>query len=288
MKELPIVVITGLSGSGKSTVMKVMEDLGFFCLDNMPIVLLPKFMELRISSSSEISKVAVVIDIRGREFLEAAPRMIRELREQGYSIEVLFLDCDEHVLLRRFSETRRGHPLAKDRPLLEGILEERRYLAELRAMSDEVIDTSSYTVHQLREIIAKYVETPSAQRRLQVFLQSFGFRHGVPANSDVLMDVRFLPNPYFVESLKDRTGEDPEVAAYVLNRQETQEFLERFQTLIAWLLPWYEKEGKRYLTLSIGCTGGNHRSVAIVERLSVFFGGLQYAVAVHHRDIHKA
>jgi UPF0042 nucleotide-binding protein len=288
MKELPIVVITGLSGSGKTTVMKAMEDLGFFCLDNMPIVLLPKFMELRLSSSSEISKVAVVIDIRGREFLEAAPRMIRDLREQGYNIEVIFLDCDEQVLLRRFSETRRSHPLAKDRPILEGILEERRFLAELRDMSDEVIDTSACTVHELKEIIARYFEAPSIQRRLHVFVQSFGFRHGVPANTDVLMDVRFLPNPYFVESLRDRTGQDPEVAAYVLDRQETQEFLDRFQSLIAWLLPWYEKEGKRYLTLAIGCTGGNHRSVAIVERLGSFFRELRYAVSVHHRDINKS
>lgn len=287
MKRLPIIVITGLSGSGKTTVMKVMEDLGFFCLDNMPIILLPKFLELRISSSSEISKVAVVIDIRGRDFLEAAPRMIRDLRQQGFSIEVLFLDCEDEVLLRRFSETRRSHPLGKDRPLVEGIREERKHLEELRAMSDQVIDTSPYTVHQLKDVIARLFEVPSARRRLHIFLQSFGFRHGVPANTDVVMDVRFLPNPYFIDVLKDRTGEDSEVASYVLDRGESQEFLGRFQELIAWLLPLYEKEGKSYLTISIGCTGGHHRSVAIVGRLRVFFEGLQYAVTVHHRDIHK-
>lgn len=287
MKRLPIVVITGLSGSGKTTVMKAMEDLGYFCLDNMPIVLLPKFLELRISSSSEISKVSVVIDIRGKEFLEAAPRMIQDLRGQGYSIEVLFLDCSDEILVRRFSETRRSHPLVKGRPLMEGIQEEKRRLADLRAMSDQVIDTSPYTVHELKEVIARYFAVPSAHRRLHIFLQSFGFRHGVPANTDVLIDVRFMPNPYFVESLRDRTGEDPEVASYVLERQETKEFLRRFQDLIAWLLPLYEKEGKSYMTLSIGCTGGHHRSVAIVDRLSSFFEELQYMVTVHHRDIHK-
>jgi len=170
---------------------------------------------------------------------------------------------------------------------MEGIQEERRLLEKLRAMSDEVIDTSPYTVHQLKEVIARSFQTPSAQRRLHIFVQSFGFRHGVPANSDVLMDVRFLPNPYFVEALKDRTGEDPQVASYVLDRPETGEFLNRFQDLVAWLLPLYVKEGKSYLTLSIGCTGGRHRSVVIADRLLPFFRDLQYMVTVHHRDIHK-
>jgi len=287
MKQLPIFVITGLSGSGKTTVVKVLEDLGFFCLDNMPIVLLPKFLELRISSGSEISKVAVVIDVRGKGFLEEAPRMIQDLRQQGYHIEVIFLDCEDTVLMRRFGETRRSHPLAKGRPLMEGIREERRYLAEIRDVSDKVIDTSAYTVHQLKEVIAQHFQVPSSQRRLQVFLQSFGFRHGVPANTDVVMDVRFLPNPYFVEGLKERSGQDAEVAAYVLDRPETREFLAKFQDLMAWLLPLYVKEGKSYLTISIGCTGGRHRSVAIVDRLQPFFEGLQHVVTVHHRDIDK-
>lgn len=287
MIHLPIVVITGLSGSGKSTVIKVIEDLGFFCLDNMPIILLPKFLELRLSSSSEISKVAVVIDIRGKEFLEAAPKIINDLRESGYSIEVFFLDCDDEVLLRRFNETRRSHPLAKNRPLIEGIREEREHLDELRSMSDHVIDTSQYTVHQVKDVITRYFESPSMTKRLQIFLQSFGFRHGVPANTDMLMDVRFLPNPYFVESLRDRSGDDHDVAAYVLERKETQEFLSRFQELVSWLLPFYEKEGKIYLTLSIGCTGGQHRSVAIVNCLKSVFEQQKYMVAVHHRDVDK-
>jgi len=287
MKHMPIVVITGLSGSGKTTVVKVLEDLGFFCLDNMPIILLPKFLELRLFSFSEISKVAVVIDVRGKEFLEAAPRMINDLRQEGYTIEVFFLDCEDEVLLRRFNETRRSHPLAKDRPLIEGIREERKRLEELRSMSDHVIDTTPYTVHQIKEVMTRYFESPSIIRKLQIFLQSFGFRHGVPGNTDVLMDVRFLPNPYFVDNLRNRTGEDPVVSEFVLDRKETQEFLSKFQDMVAWLLPLYEKEGKSYLTLSIGCTGGQHRSVAIVERLESFFEKLKYMVTVHHRDIHK-
>jgi UPF0042 nucleotide-binding protein len=287
MRQTPIVVITGLSGSGKTTVVKVMEDMGYFCLDNMPIVLLPKFMELRISSSSEISKVAVVIDVRGREFLEAAPKMIGDLRQQGYPIEVLFLDCSDEVLQRRFKETRRAHPLAKDRPLVEGIRQEREHLSGLRELADMVIDTSHYNVHQLREVIEGHFESAPTRRRLHVFLQSFGFRHGVPSDTDVLMDVRFLPNPYFVENLRDRSGLCPEVAAFVLDRQESRQFMDKFQDLIAWLLPLYEKEGKSYLTISIGCTGGRHRSVAIVEHLKSFFKKMEFHVSVHHRDIAK-
>jgi UPF0042 nucleotide-binding protein len=286
MKQMPILVVTGLSGSGKTTVIKALEDLGFFCLDNLPIVLLPKFLELRVSSSSEISKVAVVIDTRGKEFLEEAPRMIRDLREQGYQIRILFLDCDDSVLIRRFSETRRTHPLARGRPLLEGIELERSLLAELRDMSDVVIDTSSYNVHQLKEAIESQLEV-SASDRLQILVQSFGFRYGVPSNTDMVVDVRFLPNPYFVEELRERTGQDQEVAGFVLGRPEAQEFLQRFQDLVAWLLPLYVKEGKSYLTISVGCTGGRHRSVAIAERLASFFRDRDYKVSLIHRDIHK-
>lgn len=286
MNQLPILVVTGLSGSGKTTVIKALEDLGFFCLDNLPIVLLPKFLELRISSSSEISKIAVVIDIRSGEFLEEAPALIRDLRAQGYQIQILFLDCEDQILIRRFSETRRSHPLAKDRPLLEGIQKERSLLAELRAMSDLVIDTSGYNVHELKELVERHMQFP-ASRRLQILVQSFGFRYGVPSNSDLVMDVRFLPNPYFVEGLKERSGQDPSVARFVLDRDETREFIHRLQDLVAWLLPLYVKEGKTYLTVSVGCTGGRHRSVAIAEQLAAFFRDLDYTVNVHHRDIHK-
>lgn len=286
MKHTPIVVVTGLSGSGKTTVVKALEDLGYFCLDNMPIVLLPKFLELRISSASEISKVAVVIDTRAGEFLEQAPSLIKSLKADGYQIKVVFLECEDSVLLRRFSETRRTHPLARGRPLLEGISLERKLLAELRAMADLVIDTSTYNVHELKDAIQSTLEVTSYER-LQLVIQSFGYRYGVPSNSDLVMDVRFLPNPYFVEGLRDRTGQDKEVADFVLQRPETKEFMSRFLDLVGWLLPLYVKEGKSYLTISIGCTGGRHRSVAIVEFLAESFRDSQYRVNVLHRDILK-
>lgn len=286
MKQMPIFVVTGLSGSGKTTVIKALEDLGFFCLDNLPIVLLPKFLELRVSSSSEISKVAVVIDTRAKEFLEEAPKMIKDLRDQGYQIKVLFLDCEDSVLIRRFSETRRTHPLARGRPLLEGIKMERSLLAELRDMSDLIIDTSSYNVHQLKEAVESQLEV-SASDRFHILVQSFGFRYGVPSNTDMVVDVRFLPNPYFVEELKEKTGQDKEVEDFVLGRPEAKEFIRRFQELVAWLLPLYVKEGKSYLTISVGCTGGRHRSVVIAERIASFFRETRYRVSLVHRDIHK-
>ena len=288
MNNLPILIITGLSGSGKTTVAKVLEDLGFFCLDNMPIVFLPNFLELRLSSASEISKVAIVIDIRSGEFLEEAPRIIEEMKGKGHKVDVLFLDCDEKMLLRRFSETRRTHPLdQKGRSPLEAIREERERLSALRAIADEVIDTSAYSVHQLRDYIERYFMTASAQRKIRIFLQSFGYRYGIPANTDLVMDVRFLPNPYFVDTLRGRTGLDPEVAVFVLERNESKEFLNRLCGLVEWLLPYYEKEGKSYLTISFGCTGGKHRSVAIVEKMRAFFDDLGYTPNIQHRDVDK-
>lgn len=287
MKDLPIVIITGLSGSGKSTAMNALEDIGFFCLDNMPIVLLPKFLELRLSSSSEITKVAVVIDIRGGEFLKEAPKIIRELKEAGYPIEIIFLECSDEVLLRRYSETRRHHPLVKEESITKGIQKEREMLVDLKREATKVIDTSPYNVHQLRDVIIKYFDTASARRRINIYLQSFGFKYGIPSTSDLVIDVRFLPNPYFVEDLKGKSGIDKEVAHFVMNRKETREFLKHFFRLIEFLLPLYEKEGKSYLTISIGCTGGRHRSVAIVEEISKHLDRDRYVVITSHRDIQK-
>jgi UPF0042 nucleotide-binding protein len=287
MKDLPIVIITGLSGSGKSTVMNALEDIGFFCLDNMPIVLLPKFLELRLSSAREIQKVAVVIDIRGGEFLKEAPKIIRELKDAGYPIEIIYLECSDEVLLRRYSETRRQHPLVKEESIAQGIQKEREMLIDLKREADKVIDTSPYNVHQLRDVIIKYFANASAKRKINIYLQSFGYKYGIPSTSDLVIDVRFLPNPYFVEELKGRTGIDPEVAHFVMNRKETREFLKRFFKLIEFLLPLYEKEGKSYLTISIGCTGGRHRSVAIVEEIKNHLDRGQYVVITNHRDIQK-
>lgn len=287
MKELPIAIITGLSGSGKSTVIKAMEDIGFFCLDNMPIVLLPKFFELRVSSSGEITKVAIVIDIRGGEFLREAPKIISELKEAGYSIEVLFLECSDEVLLRRYNETRRHHPLVKDEPIAIGIQRERDMLVDLKQQSDKVIDSSQYNVHQLKDVITQYFERAAAKRRITINLQSFGFKFGIPSTSDLVIDVRFLPNPYFIDEFKGRTGADQDVAEFVLNRRETRKFLSHFYRLIEYLLPLYEKEGKSYLTISIGCTGGKHRSVALVQEIRHYFDRKKCVVTDDHRDIHK-
>jgi len=287
MKDLPIVIITGLSGSGKSTVMNTLEDIGFFCLDNLPIVLLPKFIELRLSSSSEITKVAVVIDIRGGEFLKEAPKIIRELKDAGYPIEIIFLECSDEVLLRRYSETRRHHPLIKEESITKGIQKEREMLLDLKKEANKVIDTSTYNVHQLRDVIIQYFDRVAARRKITIYLQSFGFKYGIPSTSELVIDVRFLPNPYFVEDLKGRTGMDREVANFVMKRKETREFLKHFYRLIEFLLPFYEKEGKSYLTISIGCTGGRHRSVAIVEEIRRHLDRDRYVVTTNHRDIQK-
>jgi len=287
MKELPVAIITGLSGSGKSTVMKAMEDIGFFCLDNIPIVLLSKFLELGVSPSSEITKVAIVIDIRGGEFLKEAPKIINELKDVGYTIEILFLECSDEMLLRRYNETRRQHPLVKDEPLVMGIQREREMLVELKQQADKVIDTSQYNVHQLKDVITQYFERAAAKRRITIYLQSFGFKYGIPSTSDLVIDVRFLPNPYFIEEFKGRNGVDREVAEFVLHRKETRRFLSHFYRLIKYLLPLYEKEGKSYLTISIGCTGGKHRSVALVEEIRHYFDKNRYVVTNDHRDIRK-
>jgi UPF0042 nucleotide-binding protein len=287
MKELPVAIITGLSGSGKSTVIKAMEDIGFFCLDNMPIVLLPKFLELGVSSSSEITKVAIVIDIRGGGFLKEAPKIIHELKEAGYSIQILFLECSDEMLLRRYNETRRHHPLVKDEPIATGIQMEREMLQVLKQQADKVIDTSQYNVHQLKELITQYFERAAAKRRITIYLQSFGFKYGIPSTSDLVIDVRFLPNPYFIEEFKGRTGDDQEVAKFVLNRKETRRFLSHFYRLTEYLLPLYEKEGKSYLNISIGCTGGKHRSVALVEEIKKYFDKKKYLFTNDHRDIRK-
>jgi len=287
MKDERIVIVTGLSGSGKSTVIKAMEDIGFFCLDNLPIALLSKLLEMRVPASSEITKLAVVIDIRGGEFFIESPRVIKELKKQGYQIEILFLECSDEVLLRRFNETRRGHPIAKERPISEGIRIERESLQELKKLAHKIIDTSGYNVHQLKDIINQYVSLPSIKRKLNIYLISFGFKYGIPFNSDIMMDVRFLPNPYFMEKFKGLTGLDEEVEHFVLKERETQRFLKIFYRLIEYSLPLYEKEGKSNLTIAIGCTGGKHRSVAVLQDMKRFLDKKKYLVTIEHRDISK-
>ncbi len=287
MKDIRLVVLSGPSGSGKSTAIKAIEDLGFFCVDNMPVELLPKFMEL-LARSGEIARVAAVVDVREREFLRAFTPVFREMKAAGYKIELVFLEASDEALVRRFSETRRKHPLAPSESPLEGLHQERELLNELKAQADKVIDTTDFNVHQLREYIKEYFSTPYAsQEKMSINLISFGYRYGVPTDADLVFDIRFLPNPYFVNSLKWLDGRDEKVREFVLSRAETKEFLERLKDFLDYLVPLYLKEGKSYLTIAIGCTGGKHRSVVIAEALAGELDSGSVTARKRHRDLHK-
>jgi RNase adapter protein RapZ len=316
VKNIRVILISGLSGSGKTTAIKALEDIGFYCVDNLPILLLPKFLELCEQSEGKISKVAVVEDIRGdisypalpqtpvprrpgeltetargTDYLEDSRRIINELRKEAVPIEILFLDSSDPVLVRRFSETRRQHPLAVGGSIGEGIRLERERLQGMRDMANQVIDTSSFNVHQLKEEIQRYAQEGSSSSRMTVTLLSFGYSFGIPNEADLLMDVRFLPNPYFIDELKRLKGDHPLVAGYVLQWEEAKEFLQRIQSLIRFLLPLYERERKTHLTIAVGCTGGRHRSVVIVNRLAEDLREELSAkgtlLSIRHRDAEK-
>jgi UPF0042 nucleotide-binding protein len=281
-----VVVVTGLSGAGKSTATRALEDAGFFCIDNLPAVLLPKMTELAAHAGAEISHLAVVIDARDPHFLSQAPRVIDEARRQGHQVEVVFLDSRDDVLIRRFSETRRRHPLSPDGTVIDGIARERERLLDLKRTADSVIDTSSLTVHELRALLTERYAV-QGEAGLAVTLLSFGFRYGMPPQADLVFDVRFLPNPYFVEELRAFNGTDPRVSAYVMEREESKEFLARITQLLEFLLPKYKREGKSYLTVALGCTGGKHRSVAMAEALSAELRARHMAGHLWHRDKDK-
>ena len=286
MKNVRLVIISGPSGAGKSTAIKVLEDLNFFCVDNLPVVLLPKFMELS-SQSAEIAKVAIVVDVREREFLKELPSVLNTMMDSGYHAELIYLEASDEILLRRFSETRRRHPLAEGNSSLEGIRRERDMLAIVKMAANKIIDTSDCNVHQLKEIIKDYFSGPTQQEKMVVHLVSFSYRYGIPSDADVIMDVRFLPNPHFVEELKDLDGRDDRVKEFILNKNETKEFLKRFDSLLDFLIPNYWKEGKTYLTIAIGCTGGKHRSVAIVDFLADKISWERCILKKRHRDIER-
>ncbi len=307
MNDIRVILISGLSGSGKTTAIKALEDIGFYCVDNLPILLLPKFIELCEQSAGKISKVAVVEDIRGtvsypaweksevsqggKDFLEDSRRVIQNIQKEGYAIEILFLESSDSILLRRFSETRRQHPLAVGGSIREGIRLERERLQGIRDMANQVIDTSHFNVHQLKEKIQRYAQEGSDAGQMTITLLSFGYSFGVPFEADLLLDVRFLPNPYFIEELKRLKGEDPKVTKYVLQWDETKEFLQRVLELIRFLLPLYIREGKSHLTIAVGCTGGRHRSIVIVNRLAEMLRdecvGRGVFLSVRHRDAEK-
>ncbi len=283
---LQIAVITGVSGAGKSTAVRALEDEGYFCIDNLPVPFLQRLVELLARSGGGIDRVALVVDAREGRFLDQAPEVFAEARKSGVDLEVVFLDAADDAILRRFSETRRRHPLAPDRPVLEGIAEERTLLAGLRRLADHVIDTSRLTVHELREVVhARFGRVHG--EGLVVTLLSFGFRYGIPPQSDTVLDVRFLANPYFVDALKGQTGRDPAVVKYVLDQPEAQAFLGHAQGLCDFLLPHYRAEGKSYFTIAIGCTGGKHRSVAIAHELSRRLEARGERVRAWDRDLDK-
>jgi UPF0042 nucleotide-binding protein len=285
-EPLHLIVVTGLSGSGKSTAIHVLEDLGFYCIDNLPVALIPRFVELWESSREEVRRVALGIDVRERHFLDEAPRVFEELRAGGVALEVLYLEANEDVLVRRFSETRRPHPAADGSALVDGIRRERERLRRLREIADRIVDTSALTVHELRGVLRELVERPEAGR-MTISLVSFGYKYGVPTDVDVALDCRFLPNPFFVDELRHRIGTDPAVAAYVLRREETEEFLVRVVDLLEFTLPRYQREGKSYLTIGVGCTGGRHRSIVLVEELRQRLEGHGHRVLVRHRDAER-
>jgi len=280
------VILTGLSGAGKSTAAKVFEDLGYYCVDNLPPMLLPKIVEVVSEARGEGSRLALGVDIRGKEFLPDLSRVLEELRKGKNSIHVLFLDAADDALLRRFSETRRVHPLAA-RGAKEAIRKERVILSPLRDMADAVIDTSQLTVHQLRDALVRRFHREGSGR-LQVSVLSFGYRYGLPVEADMVVDVRFLPNPNFVASLKGHTGLDRKVREFVLNAPSTRSFLRRLTGMLHFLLPLYRKEGKAYFTLGVGCTGGRHRSVAVAVALGRILGKEDGTVVVVHRDLSRS
>ena len=284
---LDIFIITGLSGSGKSFAIRALEDNGFFCIDNLPTPLIPKFVELCHGYQEDIMRVALGVDLRGSQFLRSLPQVLGELRAAGHHVQVLFFDASDDVLVRRFSETRRPHPLARQGSIQDGISWERKALESIRALADKVIDTSDFNVHQLkREMEQQFCDAPSV-RRMALFLTSFGYKFGIPHDTDIILDVRFLPNPYFVAELRHKSGLEKEVEEYVLGNAETRAFLDRLYALLEFTLPLYEREGKSSLTLALGCTGGRHRSVVLVEELQKRFGGGSLRIHVKHRDIDK-
>jgi UPF0042 nucleotide-binding protein len=288
VKPLHIIIISGLSGSGKSTAMSALEDSGFYCIDNLPATLIPTFIELCQHSTRGLSKVAIVVDIRGKEFLEGFQKVAQGLRNQGHEVKILFLESTDEVLIRRYSETRRSHPVEKERGLSlpEAVRGERGEMAFLREIADEVIDTSTLNVHQLRGVIMERL-LPATTQRMKVTLLSFGYSYGIPTEADIVMDVRLLPNPFFVSELRGLTGKDTQVRDYVLKQEETTPFLQRFSEMIEYLIPLYTKEGKSYLTIAIGCTGGKHRSVVITERVAEMLGQRDQRVTVRHRDVER-
>ena len=287
MTGIDFVVVTGMSGAGKSAASRCLEDLGFFCIDNLPVALIPKVAELCAQSEKRIERVALVVDAREGSFLDGLFEILEDLRRDGHLVRVVFLDSSDEVLVRRFSESRRPHPLAPGGSAVAGIRTERERLAHLKTKADLVIDTSSFTVHEFRKLLAtSFLDLP-ASARTALSLVSFGYKFGLPVDADLIFDARCLPNPHFVEALRPLTGQTPEVVEYVLGFTQARGFLERTLEFLKFTLPLYVQEGKAYLTITVGCTGGRHRSVVLVEELARLLREAGHEVSVGHRDIDR-
>jgi len=284
-KHIKITIITGLSGSGKTTAINALEDAGFFCIDNLPVILLPRFLKLKSKADSEITKLALVMDLREREFLQQYPEIFQNLSHEGYLFEIIFLEASTETLIRRYSQTRRKHPLSEGKSVLEGIQAEREALRDLRGLADLIIDTSNYNVHQLKEIILTHALKEVPGKRMKIYVLSFGYKYGIPYDADIVIDVRCLPNPNFVEELKDLNGTSREVKEYMDGQEETQHFLKKYLDLLLFLIPLYEREGKSSLTIAVGCTAGRHRSVSIAETIFEALKKANDIITVTHRDI---
>lgn len=280
------VIVTGMSGGGKRTAQKMLEDMGFYCVDNLPVSLIEKFVELIATPNSEISKVALGLDVRADQSFEEANDVLRQLREKGYQFEILFMDADESALIKRYKESRRVHPLAEDGRIEEGVRKERKILERIRKEANYVIDTSNLLTRELKEELEHIFVQNEEYNNLMVTVMSFGFKYGIPADADLVFDVRFLPNPYYIEELKSMTGNDRPVRDFVMKAEESEIFLEKLEDMVSFLLPNYVKEGKYRLVIAIGCTGGQHRSVTLANELyERMKKQRQFGMKLYHRDI---
>ena len=283
--QASVVIVTGLSGAGKTSALNVLEDLGYFCIDNLPVAFLPKFIELSGNFSPTIKGIALVMDLREEHFLKSFPGLYRKIKKSSIDLELIFLEADNQSLIKRYSETRRKHPVAVKGAVPQAVAQERELLQEIRSLASYRVDTSNFTIHQFKEYIRKIVTAGDHAAGMNISLLSFGFRNGLPLEADIVMDVRFLPNPYFIEEMRNQSGLDQGVREYVLGHPVSRSFTERFLALLKMLIPEYLREGKSYLTVAIGCTGGRHRSVAIVSVLGDYLREEGYEIALTHRDL---
>ena len=280
------IVVTGMSGGGRSTALKMLEDMGFYCVDNLPVSLIDKFVELLSSQGGEINKVALGLDVRAGQSFEDAADVLQQIKDAGEHLEILFMDADEWSLIKRYKESRRVHPLALEGRIEDGVKKEKQILTRIRGMADYVIDTSNLLTRELKQELDRIFVENEAYNSLMVTVMSFGFKHGIPADADLVFDVRFLPNPFYIDELKQKTGNDKEVQDYVMSFQEAGAFLDKLEDMMTFLIPNYIKEGKNRLVVAIGCTGGKHRSVTLANALyhAMQYKG-SYGITLHHRDV---